>query len=42
MDSTVYIDESGGLGCGTGTKWFVISAVIVDKKNERHTFTPYF
>ena len=32
--STVYIDESGDLGCGTGTKWFVISAVIVDKGKE--------
>ncbi len=34
MDSTVYIDESGDLGYGTGTRWFVISAVIVDKSNE--------
>lgn len=33
--STVYIDESGDLGRGTGTKWFVISAVIVDKEKER-------
>ncbi len=35
MDSAVYIDESGDLGCGTGTRWFIISAVIVDKKNEK-------
>lgn len=37
---TVYIDESGDLGCGTGTRWFVITAVIVDKEKEksiRHT-----
>lgn len=33
--STVYIDESGDLGCGTGTRWFVITAVIVDKENEK-------
>ncbi len=35
MDSMVYIDESGDLGCGTGTRWFIISAVIVDKENEK-------
>ena len=35
VESTVYIDESGDLGCGTGTKWFVITAVIVDKTEER-------
>ncbi len=35
MDSTVYIDESGDLGCGTGTRWFIISAVIVDKEDEK-------
>ena len=34
--STVYIDESGDLGANTGTRWFVLSAVIVDKADERH------
>ena len=35
-DCTVYIDESGdlGIGVGRGTKWFVLSAVIVDKVAE--------
>ena len=33
--STVYIDESGDLGYGTGTRWFVLSAVIVDKEKEK-------
>lgn len=33
--STVYIDEAGDLGYGTGTRWFVISAVIVDKEKEK-------
>lgn len=32
--STVYIDESGDLGCKTGTRWFVITAVVVKKENE--------
>lgn len=32
---TVYIDESGDLGYGTGTRWFVLSAVIVDKDKEK-------
>lgn len=32
--STVYIDESGDLGYGKGTRWFVITAVIVDKDKE--------
>lgn len=32
--STVYIDEAGDLGCQRGTKWFVITAVIVDKDKE--------
>lgn len=27
---TIYIDEAGDLGIGKGTKWFVLSAVIVD------------
>ena len=31
---TVYIDESGDLGYQRGTKWFVLSAVIVDKQDE--------
>lgn len=36
-DCTVYIDESGdlGIGVGRGTKWFVLSAVIVDKCAEQ-------
>ena len=33
-ESTVYIDESGDLGSGKGTRWFVLSAVIVDKEKE--------
>ncbi len=33
--STVYIDESGDLGYGAGTRWFVLSAVIVDKEKEK-------
>lgn len=33
-DYTVYIDEAGDLGIGRGTKWFVLSAVIVDKCKE--------
>lgn len=33
--STVYIDESGDLGKGKGTRWFVITAVIVDKEREQ-------
>ena len=32
--STVYIDEAGDLGINTGTQWFVLSAVIVDKDDE--------
>ena len=31
---TVYIDEAGDLGVGRGTRWFVLSAVIVDKQAE--------
>lgn len=31
---TVYIDEAGDLGVGRGTRWFVLSAVIVDKNDE--------
>lgn len=33
-DCTVYIDEAGDLGINRGTRWFVLSAVIVDKANE--------
>ena len=33
-DCTVYIDESGDLGVHKGTKWFVISGVIVRKEHE--------
>lgn len=32
--STVYIDESGDLGKGKGTRWFVITAVIVKEEKE--------
>ncbi len=31
---TVYIDEAGDLGIARGTKWFVLSAAIVNKENE--------
>lgn len=34
IESTVYIDESGDLGVNKGTRWFVLSAVIVDKNQE--------
>lgn len=33
-DCTVYIDEAGDLGINRGTKWFVLSAVIVEKSAE--------
>lgn len=33
-DYTVYIDESGDLGIGRGTQWFVLSAVLVKKTDE--------
>ena len=33
-DCTVYIDEAGDLGFQRGTQWFVLSAVVVDKKDE--------
>lgn len=33
-DCTVYIDEAGDLGINKGTKWFVLSAVVVDKSDE--------
>lgn len=32
---TVYIDESGDLGAQRGTKWFVLSAVVVCKEDEK-------
>lgn len=32
---TVYIDEAGDLGINRGTKWFVISAVVVKKADEK-------
>lgn len=31
---TVYIDEAGDLGANRGTKWFVLTGVIVDKSEE--------
>ena len=33
-DCTAYIDESGDLGVNRGTRWFVLSAVIVNKTDE--------
>ena len=33
-DCTVYIDEAGDLGINRGTKWFILTAVIVEKKDE--------
>lgn len=33
-DCTVYIDEAGDLGINRGTKWFVLSPVIVEKTDE--------
>ena len=33
-DYTVYVDEAGDLGIERGTKWFVLSAVIVEKEKE--------
>lgn len=32
---TVYIDESGDLGAEKGTQWFVLSAVVVAKNQEK-------
>ena len=32
---TVYIDEAGDLGYQRGTQWFILYAVVVDKKEER-------
>ncbi len=31
---TVYIDEAGDLGINRGTRWFVLTACIVDKNAE--------
>lgn len=31
---TIYIDEAGDLGINRGTKWFVLTAVIVNKESE--------
>ena len=31
----MYIDEAGDLGYQRGTQWFVFSAVVVDKTEER-------
>ncbi len=33
-ECTIYIDEAGDLGYNRGTKWFVLSAIIVDKDKE--------
>ncbi len=33
-DYTVYIDEAGDLGIGRGTRWFVLTAVVVKKEHE--------
>lgn len=33
-ECTVYIDEAGDLGINRGTRWFVLSAVIVRKTDE--------
>lgn len=38
-DCTVYIDESGDLGIGVGTQWFVLTAVIVLKQDEKNIRT---
>lgn len=34
-DCTVYIDEAGDLGINRGTQWFVLTAVIVSKCDEK-------
>lgn len=33
-DCTIYIDEAGDLGIGRGTRWFVLSAVIINVCDE--------
>lgn len=35
-DCTAYIDEAGDLGINRGTTWFVLSGVIVEKRDETH------
>lgn len=35
-DYTIYIDEAGDLGLNRGTRWFVLSAVIIKKENEKN------
>lgn len=35
IEASVYIDESGDLGVKKGTRWFVLTAVIVDKSEEK-------
>ena len=32
---TIYIDEAGDLGVGKGTQWFVLTAVIINKDDEK-------
>ena len=34
MPCNVYIDEAGDLGIGRGSRWFVLTAVIVDNQEE--------
>ena len=31
---TIYIDEAGDLGINRGTRWFVLTSVIVNKESE--------
>ncbi len=35
IKSTVYVDEAGDLGVCRGTQWFVLTAVVVDKNDEK-------
>lgn len=35
-DCTIYIDEAGDLGINRGTRWFVLSAVVVNKTAEKN------
>ena len=39
INYTVYIDEAGDLGIKRGTKWFIITAVIVPKTEEKNIRT---
>lgn len=34
-ECTVYIDEAGDLGYRRGTRWFILTAVVVDKESEK-------